>query len=223
MGSHRRGSSDGADDARHAGGRPILAQRIGGLRRSSLRTSTEVPIAEARAVIMTGITAMLGPGPGAAALELLERARGLRAVDLNLRPRLWGSDRARELVLPLVERCDVLFASASELVTLIGGDPEGSARRCASLGAGEVDRDPRGDRCRRARPRGELARDARRCGSGDRPGGRRRCLRRRLPRGTAAGRSVCRGARGRGRGGSAHRRGPRRRGTTLGSEQVADA
>ncbi|MET0801236.1 MAG: sugar kinase [Actinomycetota bacterium] len=96
------------------------------------------PIAEARAVITTGITAMLGPGPGAAALELLERARGLRAVDLNLRPRLWGSDRARDLVLPLVERCDVLFASASELATLIGGDPEGSARRCASLGPREV-------------------------------------------------------------------------------------
>lgn len=96
------------------------------------------PVAEARAVITTGITAMLGPGPGAAALELLQRARGFRAVDLNLRPRLWGSGRARDLVLPLVERCDVLFANASELVTLVGGDTEDSARRCAALGPREV-------------------------------------------------------------------------------------
>src|SRR6185295_10556972 len=44
-----------------------------------------VPIAEARAVLVTGVTALIGQEPQAAALALLERARGLRIVDPNLR------------------------------------------------------------------------------------------------------------------------------------------
>ena len=97
-----------------------------------------VPLADARAVIVTGITAMLGPGPALAATSFLERARGLRLVDPNLRPGLWGSDRARELVLPLVERCDVLLGGEREIASLVGGSGESSARRCAELGPGEV-------------------------------------------------------------------------------------
>jgi 2-dehydro-3-deoxygluconokinase len=98
----------------------------------------DVPVAEARAVLVTGITAMLGPGPHATAITFLERARGLRAVDPNLRPGLWGSDRPRDLVLPLVERCDVLLAGERELTTLVGGAGEEAARRCAALGVREV-------------------------------------------------------------------------------------
>ena len=45
-------------------------------------------------------------------LALLERARGLRIVDPNLRQGLWGSDRRAELVRPLVERCDLLLSGA---------------------------------------------------------------------------------------------------------------
>jgi sugar/nucleoside kinase (ribokinase family) len=97
-----------------------------------------VPIADARAVLVTGITAMLGPGPQRAAVALLERARGLRAVDPNLRPGLWGSERAVELISPLIERCDVLLGGQSELQAFADGAGEALARACARLGPTEV-------------------------------------------------------------------------------------
>src|SRR5438046_6188655 len=40
-----------------------------------------VPVAEARAVLVSGVTALIGPQPHAAGLALLDRARGLRIVD----------------------------------------------------------------------------------------------------------------------------------------------
>ena len=90
-------------------------------------------------MLVTGITAMLGEGPQRAAITLLERARGLRVVDPNLRRGLWGSDRARELVLPLVERADLLLGGEHELAELVGG-PGGRAlaERCRDLGPREV-------------------------------------------------------------------------------------
>jgi 2-dehydro-3-deoxygluconokinase len=98
-----------------------------------------VPIADARAVLVSGITAMLGPGPQAAAISFLDGARGLRAVDPNLRPGLWGSWRGRELIVPLMERCDVVLGGEGELATLMGGEGASeSARRCAELGPSEV-------------------------------------------------------------------------------------
>src|SRR5438477_3601295 len=85
----------------------------------------DVPVAEARAVFVTGVTALIGPDPQAAGLSLLTRARGLRVVDPNLRQGLWGSDRRAELVLPFVERCDLLLGGAGELAELVGaGDRE---------------------------------------------------------------------------------------------------
>jgi 2-dehydro-3-deoxygluconokinase len=83
----------------------------------------DVPVAEARAVLVTGVTALIGAEPHAAGLSLLGSARGLRIVDPNLRAGLWGSDRRGELVRPFVERCDLLFAGASELAELF--DPAG--------------------------------------------------------------------------------------------------
>jgi 2-dehydro-3-deoxygluconokinase len=97
-----------------------------------------VPVGHARAVLVTGITAMLGPGPHAAAIAFLERARGLRAVDPNLRAGLWGSDRPRDLLNPLLARCDVLLGGERELSVLVGGEGEGAARRAAALGPREV-------------------------------------------------------------------------------------
>jgi 2-dehydro-3-deoxygluconokinase len=98
-----------------------------------------VPVEQASAVLVTGITAMLGEGPQRAAITLLERAEGLRVVDPNLRRGLWGSDRARELVLPLVERADLLLGGEHELAELVGG-PGGRAlaERCRELGPREV-------------------------------------------------------------------------------------
>jgi 2-dehydro-3-deoxygluconokinase len=90
-----------------------------------------VPIGDARAVLVTGVTALIGERPQAAAVALLERARGLRVVDPNLRAGLWGSDRRAELVRPLVERCDLLLTGAVELAEILAGGG-GSGRPGAS-------------------------------------------------------------------------------------------
>ena len=79
----------------------------------------QVPVAGARAALVTGVTALIGPQPHAAALALLERARALRIVDPNLRNGLWGSHRRTELVRPLVERCDLLLAGEDELAEIL--------------------------------------------------------------------------------------------------------
>jgi 2-dehydro-3-deoxygluconokinase len=86
-----------------------------------------VPVADARAVLVTGITALIGAGPHAAGLALLSAARGLRIVDPNLRGGLWGSDRRRELVRPFVERCDLLLAGEAELAEILGAGRAGQA------------------------------------------------------------------------------------------------
>jgi len=101
----------------------------------------DVPVADARAVLVTGVTALIGPQPHAAGLACLAAARGLRIVDPNLRNGLWGSDRRAELVLPFVERCDLLLAGAAELVELVGGsidDPLDLARRVSARGPREI-------------------------------------------------------------------------------------
>ena len=75
----------------------------------------EVPLEDARAVFATGITPLLGRGPGRAVRALLRRARGLRALDLNLRKGLWGSDRAVALIEPLLRSCDLVLGGVNEL------------------------------------------------------------------------------------------------------------
>ena len=98
-----------------------------------------VPVAEARAVLVSGVTALIGPEPHAAGLTLLSSARGFRIVDPNLRRGLWGSSRRAELVTAFVDRCDILLGGASELEELVGGhDLEAVARRCAARGPQEV-------------------------------------------------------------------------------------
>ena len=98
-----------------------------------------VPIATARAVLVTGVTALIGPQPHAAGLALLDAAHGLRIVDPNLRQGLWGSDRRAELVRPFIDRCDLLLTGAQELAELFGdGDAEAMARRIAARGVREI-------------------------------------------------------------------------------------
>ncbi len=98
-----------------------------------------VPVSQARAVLVTGVTALIGPEPAAAALALLSRAKGLRVVDPNLRDGLWGSARRAELVRPLIDRCDLLLGGSSELRELIAdGGEESVARRAAERGPSEV-------------------------------------------------------------------------------------
>lgn len=98
-----------------------------------------VPVAEARAVLVTGVTALIGEGPQRTAVALLERARGLRVVDPNLRLGLWGSARAGELIMPLIERADLVLGGEAELASLVGGHHGVElARRCSKLGPSEV-------------------------------------------------------------------------------------
>jgi 2-dehydro-3-deoxygluconokinase len=98
-----------------------------------------VPIADAQAVLVTGVTALIGPEPQRAAVALLDRATGLRVVDPNLRRGLWGSDRAKELIAPLVARADVLLGGERELAELAGDlKGEALAQACRQLGPREV-------------------------------------------------------------------------------------
>lgn len=100
----------------------------------------DVPIEEARALLVTGITAMLGSGPRAAAMSFLERGTGIRAVDPNLRPGLPGSADPRAAVGPLLERCSVALGGEPELQIVIGTEERGEAlaRTVARLGPSEV-------------------------------------------------------------------------------------
>jgi 2-dehydro-3-deoxygluconokinase len=106
-----------------------------------------VGVETARAVFVTGITALIGERPGRAALELLSRANGLRVLDVNLRPRLWGSPRAVELIEPLLAFADVVLAGELEWQAFepeLGGRE--LARAIAARGPREVvvKRGPRG-------------------------------------------------------------------------------
>jgi 2-dehydro-3-deoxygluconokinase len=124
---------------RETSGLPAWYHRVGSAASGLSPADLEgVPVEEARGVLVTGITAMLGDGPHAAALALLERARGLRVVDPNLRSGLWGSDRALELVLPLLERADLILGGEGELERLVGSRGRELAERCHALGAREV-------------------------------------------------------------------------------------
>jgi 2-dehydro-3-deoxygluconokinase len=124
---------------RETSGAPATYGRAGSAASALDREDLDgVPVADARAVLVTGITAMLGEGPHRAAIALLDRARGLRVVDPNLRLGLWGSDRAAELVTPLIERCDLLIGGEAELSSLFGGADRSLAERCRALGPSEV-------------------------------------------------------------------------------------
>jgi 2-dehydro-3-deoxygluconokinase len=98
-----------------------------------------VPVREARAVLVTGITAVIGADPQATAIALLEAGRCLRVVDPNLRGGLWGSARRAELILPLIKRSDLVLAGDQELAEIFGpAEPGDLAQRCARVGPREV-------------------------------------------------------------------------------------
>lgn len=80
-----------------------------------------VPIAEARTVLVTGVTALISESASRAAIDFLKRARGVRIVDPNLRAGLWGSERSTELITPLIARADIVIGGERELSALFGG------------------------------------------------------------------------------------------------------
>ncbi|WP_246214057.1 sugar kinase [Kitasatospora viridis] len=122
-------------------GRPtgLLAreQRIGDLVRvsyhragsagSALRPEEVLPALRAgvRVLHLTGITPALAPPAAEAVLAAARRARELGAtvcLDVNYRARLWSTERAREVLVPLARLADLLVASAEELA-LVCAEP----------------------------------------------------------------------------------------------------
>lgn len=99
----------------------------------------EVPVEDARVIFGTGITPLLGRDPGRAVRALFRRARGMRALDLNLRKGLWGSDRAVALIEPLLRSCDLVFGGVDELGAFEDAPTaEGLARAFARRGPREI-------------------------------------------------------------------------------------
>ena len=126
----------------------MLRDTVGGVRydRASSAASAlspddleDVPVEEARAVLATGITPLLGRDPGRAVRALYRRAGGMRVLDLNLRRGLWGSDRAVVLIAPLLRSCDLVLGGEDEFRAFAGARTvEGLARAVAEAGPHEV-------------------------------------------------------------------------------------
>lgn len=76
----------------------------------------------ARWLHLTGITAALSKSCRAAVERAFDVAdeHGLKvSFDPNLRLKLWDIEQARQVLLPLMRRCDVLLAGHDELMTLL--------------------------------------------------------------------------------------------------------
>jgi len=74
--------------------------------------------AGARWFHVTGITPALGPSVADATREAVEAARRAGAavsLDLNYRGKLWGTDRAREVMRPLASLVDVIIANEEDI------------------------------------------------------------------------------------------------------------
>jgi 2-dehydro-3-deoxygluconokinase len=103
---------------------------------------TDVPIATARILVVTGLTSGLSDDAAAAVLAAIRTARdhGVTVVlDPNLRFRLQPAARWQQLIDPLLELSDVVLSSPDELATVIGGDePDRLASRLHDRGVGTV-------------------------------------------------------------------------------------
>jgi 2-dehydro-3-deoxygluconokinase len=79
-------------------------------------------IREARWLHVTGITPALSESCRATVEHAIELARSAGvsvSFDPNLRLKLWTVERAREVLLPIMERCTVLLGGAEELARLL--------------------------------------------------------------------------------------------------------
>ena len=92
----------------------------------------------ARIVHLTGITPALSPGCAATvarAIELAHLAGAQVSFDPNYRPRLWSESEAREALLPLISRIDILLMGHEDARAIFGTDePGASMEQVASLG-----------------------------------------------------------------------------------------
>jgi 2-dehydro-3-deoxygluconokinase len=86
---------------------------------------------------VTGITPALGPAVADATREALSAARAAGArisLDLNYRAKLWGTDRAREVMRPLASMVDVVIANEEDIQACLGLEVHG-----ADVTAGQLD------------------------------------------------------------------------------------
>jgi 2-dehydro-3-deoxygluconokinase len=95
---------------------------------------------DARLVHVTGITPALSGSAHKAALEAVAAARragALVSFDVNFRGKLWGEDRAREVLRPFAAAADIVLAGQEEAELLTGcSEPEPAARALLRSGAG---------------------------------------------------------------------------------------
>jgi 2-dehydro-3-deoxygluconokinase len=85
-------------------------------------------VAGRAAVLSSGITCALGPGPAAAVRTLFDCARraGARTVfDVNHRARLWSWEDAAPVLREILAQVDVLLASRHDLEQLLDREPGG--------------------------------------------------------------------------------------------------
>ena len=85
--------------------------------------------AGARWFHVTGITPALGPSVAGATREAIEAARSAGArisLDLNYRGKLWGTDRAQEVMRPLASMVDVIIANEEDIQSCLGLDVHGA-------------------------------------------------------------------------------------------------
>ncbi|HVT69051.1 MAG TPA: sugar kinase, partial [Trebonia sp.] len=97
---------------------------------------------DVRLLHLTGITAALSPAARECVTQVAARTRETGtalSVDVNYRSRLWTPAEARQALLPLVSRADIVFGSTDELAMLAGhSDPAVAAREILARGAGQV-------------------------------------------------------------------------------------
>jgi 2-dehydro-3-deoxygluconokinase len=92
----------------------------------------------ARWLHLTGITPALSDSCRATVEHALELARAAQltvSFDPNLRLKLWSVERAREVLLPIMKRCNVLLGGADELARLLAVEqPDAAADWALSEG-----------------------------------------------------------------------------------------
>ncbi|MFC5184601.1 sugar kinase [Actinomadura harenae] len=125
--------------------RPDGRRRVHYYRRGSAASAMDesdadrVLAARARAVVLSGITVALGPGPAALVRRLAEQADGLVVLDPNLRPALGPVEPVAEVLRSLLPRVGLLALGTDEADALFGtDDPEAVFAAAREAGVGEV-------------------------------------------------------------------------------------
>jgi 2-dehydro-3-deoxygluconokinase len=109
---------------------------------ASRMTPADLPLArlsEIRLFHLSGISLAISDTAcetGLAAIEAARVAGVPVSFDTNLRLKLWGLDRAREVMTQALRRCDIALPSLDDIQALTGlSDPDALVDHCLDLGA----------------------------------------------------------------------------------------